>query len=212
MPYFLIFIGLIGTTISIIGLNIPYIQHLDFATVEWMSGHRNHFLNGINVFLSHIGGLASMLVICVLWSLKLYQSQKFAQILFINFSLIGAASIGWLLKWLFDRARPDAVYALTSTYGASFPSAHTIYATVISCLIIFIFYKHHYARFIIFLACIWFIGMGVSRVYLGAHFPTDVVAGWSIALFWVTLMRLQFYKPKIGKNKLFLDKNLNEVE
>lgn len=199
MPYLLIFIGCLGITISIIGLNIQYIQQLDLATVAWMNGHRSPFLNWINVFLSHVGSLPGTLVICGLWCLKLYQSKKSALILFLSFSVIGAAMIGWLLKWLFDRARPDAIYALTETYGASFPSAHSIYATVLSCLVIFIYHKHVHARLIIFLACIWFIGMGFSRVYLGAHYPTDVLAGWSIALVWVALLSLQFTPPSTSK-------------
>ena len=212
MPYLLIFIGCLGITISIVGLNNPYIQHFDIASLAWMDGHRTPFSNGINVFLSHIGGLPSMLIICSLWCITLYQSKQFTQILFISFSLLGGSALGWFLKWFFDRARPDAIYALTETYGASFPSAHSIYATVLSCLIIFIFHKHAYARIILFLACLWFLGMGISRVYLGAHYPTDVLAGWSIALIWVSCLWLYFSPLQISKNKLFLEKNLNEVE
>ena len=195
MPYFLIFIGCLGTIISIIGIDIPSIQQFDHASVTWMDEHRINFLNAINVFLSHLGGLPGMLVICGLWCLFLYQSKKYKYIAFISFSLIGASLIGWLLKWLFNRPRPDSIYALTETYGASFPSAHSIYATVLSCLIIFIYQNHVYARYIKILACAWFITMGVSRVYLGAHYPTDVVAGWSIAFVWVSLLWLQFNRP-----------------
>lgn len=124
--------------------------------------------------------------------------------LFISFSLLGGSALGWFLKWFFDRARPDAIYALTETYGASFPSAHSIYATVLSCLIIFIFHKHAYAKIILFLACLWFLGMGISRVYLGAHYPTDVLVGWSIALVWCH--GCTFLPSQISKNKLFLEK------
>ena len=98
MPYLLIFIGCLGITISIIGLNNPYIQHFDIASLAWMDGHRTPFLNGINVFLSHIGGLPSMLIICSLWCITLYQSKQFTQILFISFSLLGGSALGWFLK------------------------------------------------------------------------------------------------------------------
>ena len=212
MPYFLIFVGGLGLIISTLGIYIQEIQQLDIAAVMWMNLHHTVILTPIMVFLSKIGGLAGTLIACTLWCIYLYKSKRYAQILFVSLGFIGGACIGWILKFLFNRPRPDAMYQLVETYGASFPSAHSLYAAVLSCLVMFLFYRHHQAKIILCLACLWFIGMGVSRVYLGAHFPTDVLAGWSIALIWITLLWL-LLAPKIRSEKhLFLEKNLNEVE
>lgn len=199
MPYLLILIGCLGLFLSIIGLYSVPIQQFDLSSVIWMNQHRHDILDHVNVFLSHIGGLPYMLLICGLWCLGLNWIKQYQHIFLISFGLLGAAIIGWWMKYLFDRPRPDALYALAETYGASFPSAHTIYATVLSCLVIFIFRKHDYARLIIFLACFWAFGMGISRVYLGAHFPTDVLAGWSIALIWMGILYRQFSPVLMSK-------------
>lgn len=192
MPYTLIFIGCLGLTISSIGIYIPYIQQLDTSAIGWISHHRTALLDDVAIFLSYFGGLPVMLLLCGIWCIQQIRSKKLASSLFIFIGLIGGSMIGWILKYLFDRPRPDSIYQMVETYGAAFPSAHSIYAAVLSCLIIFMFHKHRHARLITFFACFWSVGMGFSRVYLGAHYPTDVIAGWSIALIWVAVLWLQF--------------------
>lgn len=213
MPYtFLFIIGCIGLSISCIGLNISYIQQFDGSSIIWMSLHRFDFLNHIAVGLSYLGGLPAMLLVCGIWCLQQAYVKKYANIVLINLSLFGASAVGWILKYSIHRPRPEAVYQMVHTYGASFPSAHSIYAVVFACLIIFIFYQHTQAKILITFACVWWLSMGFSRVYVGAHFPTDVLAGWSIGLIWVSLVWLLLSKRILSMNKLFLDKNLNEVE
>ncbi|WP_173912649.1 phosphatase PAP2 family protein [Acinetobacter sp. Marseille-Q1618] len=213
MPYTLLFlIGCIGFSISCIGLNIPYIQQLDWSTVSWISLHRMDVFSYAAVALSYLGGLPAMLLICGIWCLQQAYVKKYANIVLISVSLLGASAIGWILKYYIHRPRPETVYQMVQTYGASFPSAHSIYAAVLASLMIFIFFRHTHAKFFIFLACLWCLSMGFSRVYVGAHFPTDVIAGWSIGFIWVSLICRLLLKHMLSMNKLFLDKHLNEVE
>ncbi len=60
-------------------------------------------------------------------------------------------------------------------------------------------------------SCFWLLSMGLSRVYAGVHYPTDVLAGWSIGFIWISLLWL-WKQSKLNNNKLFLDKALNEVK
>lgn len=212
MPYVFIFIGCLGLTISSIGIYFPFVQQLDTSAVIWMSQHRLMLIDQVAVFLSFIGGLPIMLLGCGIWCLLQIRAKKYISSLFIILGLIGGSIIGWILKYLFDRPRPESLYQMVETYGAAFPSAHSLYAAVLSCLLFFIFYNHTQARWIKLFACFWFVGMGFSRIYLGAHYPTDVLAGWSIAFIWIALLWLIFSPSILKQNKLFLEKNLNEVE
>ena len=203
MPYLWLLIGCLGLIFSIFGLYNPNLQQFDQNAVTWMSQHRISGLNELAVFSSHIGGLPGVLLICVFWCLKQYKSKKNAYIILIFLGLLGGSAIGWLLKFWFNRPRPEQVYQMVETYGASFPSAHSIYAAILSCLVMLIYHKHAQAKIIIFSACIWFIFMGICRVYLAAHYPTDVLAGWSIAFIWIALLWLAFKQFNKGNKNYF---------
>ena len=190
MPYLLLIIGCIGLIFSSIGLYIPSIQRFDHSTVAWISLHRSFFLNDFSVSLSYIGGLPFTLLLCSVGCVYFYWKKKIANILFIGVGISGSVALGWSLKYLVDRPRPDMMYQMVKTYGASFPSAHSVYAAVLASLVWGIVYQKAQAKVIAAVAILWCLAMGFSRVYLGAHFPTDVIAGWSIGLIWIALLWL----------------------
>ena len=212
MPYVLLLIGCMGLLFGSIGLTIDQIQHLDSLSVVWVSSHRLSILNGLTLSLSFLGGLPSMIVIAGLCNVYFIRLKQYANLLIVSVGLLGASATGWILKYLIQRPRPDEMYQMVQTYGASFPSAHSVYAAVVCGSIMFIFRKHRQVKLIYLGALLWFLSMGISRVYLGAHFPTDVIAGWGIGLIWVAILWFMLSSETLSRNKLLLDKSLNEVE
>ena len=212
MPYVLLLIGCMGLLFGSIGLTIDQIQHLDSLSVVWVSSHRLSILNGLTPSLSFLGGLPSMIVIAGLCNVYFIRLKQYANLLIVSVGLLGASATGWILKYLIQRPRPDEMYQMVQTYGASFPSAHSVYAAVVCGSIMFIFRKHRQVKLIYLGALLWFLSMGISRVYLGAHFPTDVIAGWGIGLIWVAILWFMLSSETLSRNKLLLDKSLNEVE
>ena len=212
MPYVLLLIGCMGLLFGSIGLTIDQIQHLDSLSVVWVSSHRLSILNGLTLSLSFLGGLPSMIVIAGLCNVYFIRLKQYANLLIVSVGLLGASATGWILKYLIQRPRPDEMYQMVQTYGASFPSAHSIYAAVVCGSIMFIFRKHRQVKLIYLGALLWFLSMGISRVYLGAHFPTDVIAGWGVGWIWVAILWFMLSSKTLSQNKLLLDKSLNEVE
>lgn len=203
MPFLLLILGCIGLSISYIGLHIPLIHQFDTSTIVWIASHRNAYLNAITVVMSVLGGLPSTLIISGIGCLILSKSKKYTEIWFVLLSITGSAALGWLLKYAIDRPRPDEVYRMVETYGASFPSAHSIYAAVLGCSVMFIFRRHKQAKLFIMLAFFWLVCMGLSRIYLVAHYPTDVLAGWGIGLIWTTFVWFVLSHYALKRNKLF---------
>ncbi|MFV0623020.1 phosphatase PAP2 family protein [Sphingomonas sp. ac-8] len=101
---------------------------------------------------------------------------------------IGGASAVSLLKRLFERARPDLVEHLMRETSSSFPSGHSansaiVYLTVAT--LIFPMIRETHVRLFVVVATMTIVGMiGISRVYLGVHWPSDVLAGWIFGALW----------------------------
>lgn len=102
-------------------------------------------------------------------------------------TLIGR-SLSVLLKLLILRPRPDLLAHLVNVKTSSFPSGHTTAATIfyVSLPLVLLRGTAH-ARTWAIAGFILAVGVGMSRVMLGVHWPSDVIGGWTFGLFWVLL-------------------------
>jgi undecaprenyl-diphosphatase len=110
--------------------------------------------------------------------------------LFVLVSVIGGTVISTGLKALFDRPRPELTGAV-EVFTASFPSGHATVSAVVYLTIGAILAERDprvsVRIFYIAVAALLTFIIGCSRVYLGVHFPTDVLAGWSLGSAWALL-------------------------
>ncbi|WP_210251309.1 phosphatase PAP2 family protein [Aureimonas psammosilenae] len=108
---------------------------------------------------------------------------------------IAAVASGMLvssaLKAVFERPRPDLVPHGSITYTASFPSGHALLSAVtyltIAALVARVQVKRRIKIYILSVAALLSITIGISRVYLGVHWPSDVAAGWAVGSAWALL-------------------------
>jgi undecaprenyl-diphosphatase len=152
-----------------------------------MSLYRTEFWNQITQSLSLIGGMPFVLFLSTLWCIALLWYKKYTNAIFICIGIIGGILLAWLLKFAIARPRPPESLHLVESFGSSFPSAHSLYAACLACLAIYIHRQHSRYTLIVIGAVVWMLMMGISRVYLGVHFPSDVISGWSISFIWISL-------------------------
>ena len=120
------------------------------------------------------------------WLRKMYGAMCL-----VLLSTLSGLLVSTLLKSLFDRARPQFVPHLSMVFTSSFPSGHsmlsaTVFLTLGALLGRFVDERHLKAYFLL-LAVILTTIVGLSRVYLGVHYPTDVLAGWAAGLAWALI-------------------------
>lgn len=108
--------------------------------------------------------------------------------LFVLVASIGGSFLNSALKQLFQRPRPDIVPHLREVMSMSFPSGHALQSAVVyltlGALSMHIAERKLTKFYCMTMAMLATALVGVSRVYLGVHYPTDVLAGWLIGLSW----------------------------
>ncbi|MDO9439979.1 MAG: phosphatase PAP2 family protein [Beijerinckiaceae bacterium] len=135
-----------------------------------------------------LGGTAVLGTITLFVVAFLLISGKKRTALLVTVSIIGGMILSNALKWTFDRPRPDLVPHGAEVYTLSFPSSHAMMSAVVYLTLGALLSRTQTSpRIRIYLLCcavILTVLVGVSRVYLGVHWPTDVIAGWAVGGCW----------------------------
>jgi undecaprenyl-diphosphatase len=121
----------------------------------------------------------------------LFLDRKPHAALFVLVAVFGGMLLSTVLKEVIDRPRPDLVPHGQHVYTKSFPSGHSMLSAVtyltLGALLARLQKRRSLKLYALALAIFLSLAIGVSRVYLGVHWPTDVLAGWSAGAAWAVL-------------------------
>ena len=141
--------------------------------------------------LTAFGGPVGLGLLIAVVSGYLALERRFGLLVFVLASTLSGTVLGLFLKELFHRPRPQVVPHLTDISTASFPSGHSMlssvaYLTMAALLARAVPTLH--TKIYFFVVAVVLVGLiGCSRVYLGVHYPTDVLAGWCVGSAWAIL-------------------------
>lgn len=138
-----------------------------------------------------LGGVG-VLVLITLGALGyLLLARHYRAALFASIAVPGGILLSTVMKLGFDRPRPDLVPHEAMVYTASFPSGHSMMSAVtyltLAALLIRVQPALRLKAYLLILAILLTLLVGISRVYLGVHWPTDVLAGWTAGASWAAL-------------------------
>ena len=138
--------------------------------------------------MTALGGIGVLTFLTLAAAGYLWLSGKRRSMLLLLVSVGGGQLLSTLFKRGFERPRPDLVPHEALVYTASFPSGHAMMAAVTYLTLAAMLARVQPSRvlkvYILALAMIVTVAVGVSRVYLGVHWPTDVLAGWTAGAAW----------------------------
>lgn len=140
--------------------------------------------------LTALGGVAVLSLITISAISYLLLTRRARTALLVAIAISSGVVVSMLLKYGFDRPRPDLVPHGSNFYTSSFPSGHSMMAALcyftLAALMASVEEKRRVKIFLLATALVLTVLVGVSRVYMGVHWPTDVLAGWLFGASWAT--------------------------
>lgn len=171
---------------------------IDQQILVFISKWRTHWLTEIAINITALGSVAVIGLFSFLLFVFFLVRRDFISCLYLFGANAGAGIIVTLLKKIFLRPRPDVVPALVEKNGYSFPSGHTLSSTVFYLMMVVL--SLHLTKdvkmriLLLCFACLIICLVSFSRLYLGVHYPSDIVSGITLGTSWVLTLSFFYWK------------------
>lgn len=194
-----IFFLIVFFLITLDYLNNFYLNHYDKLIIHFIQENRTQFLNNLMLSLTALGQGKVILTESLIATMLLLKLKKYHYLITLALSSAGGQFFVIFFKNLLQRQRPEIINALTQENTFSLPSGHSFTAIVFYGLILYLVYKNLKSTSlkiaVAVLGILLILAIGFSRIYLGVHWPSDVLAGYSLGMAWVvttiTLLKIQ---------------------
>ena len=167
-------------TIMILVL-LNQIDFLDTPIYQGIYQLRNNTWDSIFKSITRFGNILTVLCISIVLMLTMNKKNQFI----FGINIILNVLSNQMLKNIIQRPRPDHIKLIVQS-GYSFPSGHAMISIALYGFIIYLIAKKPYNKYIkiisISLLTLLILGIGCSRIYVGVHYPSDVISGYSLAL------------------------------
>lgn len=192
----------------------------DKVISRFIYNFRGDALTDIIVFITDLGDFKAYAIIMPAIAVLLYYRGHHRWRLSLQAMIVLASAflINVGIKHLISRPRPIEELRLVIAHSYSFPSGHSMSAIAFYGFIIYLTYKYvpnvFLKGFIILIQVLLILAIGLSRVYLGVHYPTDVLAGYIAGLFWliiciVVFKIVNFYRKRQARKRNLLNTHSN---
>ncbi len=168
----------------------------DQQITDFVLTYRTPSLTNYFIFVTHVGDIYGYIVVllsALLGSLLVFKRWKYVAQITVVLALSAVSNL--ILKRFIDRARPGIEH-LVSVESLSYPSGHAMSAMAFYGFVIYLFYRFKMnlllKAMIILLLFILVLSIGISRIYLGVHYPSDVAGGFIAGFIWVVFCVLMF--------------------
>jgi membrane-associated phospholipid phosphatase len=170
------------------------IVSLDGAVAVWLQSHATGFATDVLRAVTQLGGATFLLAVTIVAALVLLLKRRIAHAALMGAALVGGEGLNMALKAAFERPRPSFSEPLATAAGYSFPSGHAMVALAVYGALAFVIatsVKSRRAQVLIpVAAAVLVLAIGFSRLYLGVHYVSDVLAAYGAGLAWLTVCGL----------------------
>lgn len=165
----------------------------DLPILHFMHSLATPTLNQVMLFVSLIGYRFGVVPIDLLVALFFVWRRRWGDALFWTLAVGGAAILNLAAKHSFGRIRPDLWLSIAPETTFSFPSGHAMGSMALCAALVVLAWPTRWRWPTLILGGLFVLLVGLSRVYLGVHYPSDILAGWAASLGWVIGVSLVLY-------------------
>jgi membrane-associated phospholipid phosphatase len=181
----LLFGGIAADVVANEGLT-TWDNHVD----TWIQSQQNPLLTRNMALVTALGDFQAVIAICVMTGFLLWRRRSYRLLTALLLSVPGGMLFNLLLKLGFRRTRPLLEHPVVSTVNYSFPSGHTMAVTLLYGFLVLLAFStlpKQRALVVATVAAVLVIAVAFSRIYLGAHFLSDVLGAFAAGLAWLLL-------------------------
>jgi membrane-associated phospholipid phosphatase len=160
---------------------------IDTSVLVFINGLSSPLLDSVFITITELASAWFVAVIGLILIAELVKRRRLRQATFATVALGGSAALNVILKLLFQRERPELWQRLIHESSFSFPSGHAMASSALASLVIVLLWRTKWRTTAIIVGSIYVVVIGMSRLYLGVHYPTDIIAGWCVSISWVLL-------------------------
>lgn len=184
--YFTVFLGLVIGFVQLAGeVRNGETLTFDRGLLRAINTTSSPLLDSFFVGVTNLGGVLGVVTLTLIGLTLLLVTRRYWSAVILTASVAGSAAVNVVLKLVFERARPDLWEQLITETSYSFPSGHAMATSALAFAVIAIAWKTRY-RMVATIGALGFMAViSYSRLYLGVHYPTDILAGWLVSATWV---------------------------
>jgi undecaprenyl-diphosphatase len=172
------------------------LRSFDEAIIHAIQSRENDTLTAAAKLFTKIGSTSVVIPVILITAVILFVVLKHRkELVLLIGGMLGQKLLNDLLKGVYQRARPD-IHRIVEETGYSYPSGHSMASFTFYSLLAYLLWRHLPSRgwraALIVFSVFMILGIGLSRVYLGVHYPSDILGGYWVSGCWVALCIMLF--------------------
>lgn len=160
----------------------------DEAVLRGINSYASPTLDSFVIVLTDFGDVIGVGVLTLLLTWLLWRRHMRRRAATVIVGVVGAAALNVILKALFQRDRPELWERLVVETSNSFPSGHAMASSALAFAVIAVLWNTKYRWWAVVIGVVYTVVIGLTRLYLGVHYPTDIVAGWMVSGAWIAVV------------------------
>ncbi len=151
---------------------------------------------------TEFGGVWVVTIVSIILLILFIKKQWYYRALLVAAGVGGVSLLNYCVKVTFERARPDLWTRLITETTYSFPSGHAAGSSALAICVVVLLWRTRWRTYALVIAPLYIVLIGFSRLYLGVHYLTDVIAGWMLSFLWLSVVVSLMYVIRAKKAKI----------